>query len=112
MEKPLEVLHVLGAFYLRLGNVPRALALTALAAESAPEDADVMETLVRCYIAAGEAEAALKFLDGLALRNMGRHIDRRLEDLRSKALWVAGRRDEARRLYARVLEHRAEAAVS
>ena len=112
MEKPLEVLHVLGAFYLRLGNVPRALALTALAAESAPDDIEVMETLVRCYIAAGEAETALKFLDGLALRNMGRAVDRRLEGLRSRALWVAGRHEEARRLYARVLERRGEALAS
>jgi type III secretion protein Y len=112
MEKPLEVLHGLGAFHLRLGNAHRALALVALAAESAPDDMDVMETMIRCYIAAGEAEAALRLLDGLALRNLGRQVDRRLEDLRSRALWTAGRREEARRLYARALERRAAAGAS
>lgn len=102
-DKHLKVLHILSAFYFRLGDVTRALALVAVAAEAAPNDPDLAETLIRCYIATGQAEAALKRLDQLGF-TAGRRRERELDGLRSQALWVAGRREEARRLYASVLD--------
>lgn len=108
MDSRLEILHVLSAFYLRLGDAPRALALVAVVAEAAPGNLDVAETLIRCYLAMGEADAALRHVENLAARVPAHGGDRRLEVLRSQALWVAGRRQEARRLYSRVQQQRSE----
>lgn len=108
MDSRLEILHVLSAFYLRLGDAPRALALVAVAAEAAPGNLDVAETLIRCYIAMDQPDAALRHLENLSARIPARGGDRRLEVLRSQALWVAGRRQEARRLYGLIQQQRAE----
>lgn len=106
MDQRLETLHVLSAFYLRLGDAPRALALVAVAAESAPGNLDVAETLIRCYIAMGQADAALRHLECLTPHVVAQDGGGRLDTLRSQALWAAGRRQEARRLYDRVLRQR------
>lgn len=99
MDQRLEILHVLGAFYLRLGDPKRALALIGVAAEAAPRDLDLADVLVRCYVAMGEGEAALTHLDKLAPHLRSKADQGRFDRLRAQALWVAGRRQEARRLY-------------
>lgn len=108
MDQRLETLHVLSAFYLRLGDAPRALALVAIAAEAEPANLDLAETLIRCYIAMGQSEAALHHLDCLTAHVPARGDDGRLDILRSQALWGAGRRQEARRLYSRTRQRRTE----
>lgn len=106
MDPRLETLHVLSAFYLRLGDAQRALALVAVVAEAAPGNLDVAETLIRCYIAMGQADVALRHLDCLAPHVHAQDGGGRLDTLRSQALWAVGRRQEARRLYGRVLQLR------
>ena len=103
-EHQLKILCVLSAFYLRLGDASRALALIAVAAEAAPHDAAVAEMLIRCHLAVGQADAALTRLDWLATRYPDRRTDKNFQILRSRALWMAGRRTEARQLYARAIE--------
>lgn len=106
MDPRLEILHVLSAFYLRLGDAERALALVGVAAEASPANLDIAETLIRCYIAMDQPDAALKHLDGLAARLSAGRDTVRLDVLRSQALWTAGRRQEARRLYAQAQDRR------
>lgn len=105
MDSRLEVLHALGGFYLRLGDGSRALALVAVAAEAAPGNLDLAATLIRCYLALGQSEAALRHMENLTSRVPLPAGDTRLDELRVRALWMAGRRQEARRLHERLRVH-------
>ena len=104
LEHQLKILNVLSAFYLKLGDAPRALALIAVAAEAAPHDAAVTEMLIRCQLAVGQADAALNRLDWLATRHPDRRTDKTFQVLKSRALWMAGRKAEARQLHARAID--------
>jgi thioredoxin-like negative regulator of GroEL len=96
-ERQIGMLRALGAFRLSLGDSGRALALLAAAFEAVPNDGGTARLLIRSYIAAGQGEAALSLLDALAAAGIAEGFD----TLRCEALWLAGRRDEARALRVR-----------
>jgi len=95
-----KMLHAIGTFHLRLGDAGRALALLAAVFETRPDDLGLAAAVIRCYVALGEGEAALRLLDGLSVANTGEKTRRALTLARCEALWLAGRRVEARELRA------------
>lgn len=102
-DRQITMLHTLGAFYLRIGDADRALAVTAAAFEAAPRRPGLAATLIRCYVAAGEGGGALALLDRMDFADADDGERRALALLRSQSLWLAGRKAEARLLRASLL---------
>jgi type III secretion protein Y len=63
----IDLVHCLGFVYLRHGQPYRAVVLLIVAAQSAPERADVLRTLCGAMVAAGMGTQALSLLDRLRL---------------------------------------------
>ena len=92
----IDLVHCLGFVYLRHGQPYRAVVLLIVAAQSAPERADVLRTLCGAMVAAGMGAQALPRVDRLRLLapEDGNHPMMRV--LRARALLLAGDVDAAR----------------
>jgi type III secretion protein Y len=102
-----DVLHGLGYLYGRHGQTRRALALQLIAARLAPDDAGVLRSLAHAFLQDGEPDRALAVIHRLdAMPGAG---EAGLQLLKSRALWAAGRRDEARDAFRLFLERRRQA---
>jgi type III secretion protein Y len=104
-----QLLHSMGALYLRSGQQKRALIYLLLAIQIDPVDAGLLRSLANAFIATcdgGRALAAIGRLEQLE----GASVP--LQLLRSRALWAMGAKDEARRCFREYLNCRRAAACS
>jgi type III secretion protein Y len=103
-----DLLLALGWLYLRSGHHRRGLVLVLLARHAAPDDPAVARTLAWAFVVNGSGEEALAILDGIAPPPSAA-ADPPLRLLRSRALWLAGRAEEARRCFAEFVALKAAA---
>lgn len=101
-DEQAKMLHAIGTFHQRLGDPGRALALLAALFEAHPGDTDLAVQLIHCYIDLGEGEAALRLLDDLPVDHVSAAAREALILARCQALWLCGRKGEARDLRKRV----------
>jgi type III secretion protein Y len=92
----IELLKGLGELYRRGGHVQRGLVMLLIAAHLAPEDAALLRSLVIAFTDSGQPDRALSALDRLAQLE-GESAQLLL--LRSRALWAAGRKEDARHCF-------------
>jgi type III secretion protein Y len=102
-----DLLHALGYLYLQHGHNRRALVLLLLASRLAPDDPGLKRTLAYAFVANRAGAAALAVIDDLEA--LGR-IQPALRLLRSRALLLEGRRDEARLCFRAYVNDRRRAA--
>lgn len=95
----LDLLHCLGFVYLRHGQPYRAVVLLIVAAQSAPNRADVLRTLCAALVAARMGEPALDVLDRLAALEPDMADHRMMRLMRARALLLLGRTEAARRAF-------------
>src|SRR5579859_6686488 len=88
-----DLLHALGYLYLQHGHNRRALVLLLLADRLSPDEPGLKRSLAYAFIANRAGAAALAVIDELEARG-GSRPELRL--LRSRALLLEGRREEAR----------------
>ncbi|GAB0059664.1 hypothetical protein IBA8401_06880 [Pseudomonas syringae] len=98
-----ELLTGLGNLYRRSGQPQRALVMLLIAIQLAPTDTALLHGLALAFTDSGDADRALAALDRL-VEQQGESPSLLL--LRSRALWKAGRRDEARQCFRRYLDAR------
>ena len=94
-----ELLLALGWLYLRCGHHRRGLILILLAANAAPEDQAVQRMLAWAFIVNGSGREALAAVERLEAADPDADQPP-LRLLRSRALWLMGRHQEARRCFA------------
>jgi len=102
-----DLLHALGHLYLQHGHHRRALVLLLLAQRLAPEDAGLKRSLAYAFVANGAGGAALAVIE--ELEGLGRPLPA-LRLLRSRALLLEGRREEARLCFRAYVNDRRRAA--
>jgi len=98
-----DLLHGLGDLYLRHGQHCRGRVLLLLAMQIDPDDAALLGTLARAFLADDDGERALATvtrLEALGGTAPG------LELLRARALWLLGRPEPARAAFRRYLAQR------
>ncbi len=95
----IDLVHCLGFIYLRHGQPYRAVVLLIVAAQTAPERADVLRTLCGALIAAKMGEQALEVIGRLSQLEpeLEQHPMMRL--MRARALLLLGRGVEARNAF-------------
>ena len=98
-----DLLHLMGHLYLKSGQVQRGLVLLLIATRMAPNHTGVLQALCQGFLANGNGQRALNVVDRLAAAGVE---DDALQLLRSRAHWVNGERDTARRLWRAYLEQR------
>ncbi|RRV10326.1 type III secretion protein [Pseudomonas sp. v388] len=98
-----ELLNGLGDLYRRTGQPQRGLVMLLIAIQLAPSNTDLLHSLVLAFTDSGDADRALAALDRL-VSLQGESANLLL--LRSRALWKATRRDEARHCFKRYLAAR------
>ncbi len=90
-----HLLHVLGHLYGSHGQVKRGVAYLLIAIQLAPGDSGILRTLAHLLILDGEADKALVTIERLeTMEDTARHPALAL--LKSRALALAGRTEEAR----------------
>ena len=94
-REAVQLLHSLGALYLRSGQQRQALIY--------PADTALLRTLTNGFIATGDGERALAAIGRLEQLE-GSSMP--LKFLRSRALWALGAKDEARRCFREYLDSR------
>ena len=99
----LELLHALGFIYANHGQTKRALVLQLLASRIEPENRGVLRTLAHTFLSDGAPQHALAIIARLRLL---KEDDPSLDLLHSRALWEAGERVEARRMFRRFMARR------
>ena len=104
-----ELLLSLGWLYIRCGHHRRGLVLVLLAALSAPEDIAAQRALAWALVVNGSGEEALATLDALE-PGAAEPPDPAIKLLRSRALWLTGRTEAARRCFAEFVALRGGAA--
>jgi type III secretion protein Y len=105
-QNTLQLLHALGFIYANHGQTKRALVLQLLASRLEPENRGVLRTLAYTFLSDGAPDHALAVIARLkALRE----DDPSLDLLYSRALWEAGQRTEARRVFRTFLQRRGPA---
>lgn len=98
-----ELLNGLGDLYRRTGQPQRGLVMLLIAIQLAPNNTDLLHSLVLAFTDSGDADRALAALDRL-VDQQGESASLLL--LRSRALWKAARKDEARQCFKRYLAAR------
>lgn len=91
-----STLRVLGYLFFRMGQFERARRLFAAMAALDPDDRWAQRNLAAAALAMGDGAAALEHLRRAVNDGMLSTADAALHLLRARALWVEGRRDEAR----------------
>lgn len=94
-SEAIDLLHCVGFLYLRHGQPYRAVVLLIVAAQTAPERTDLLRTLAGALVAARLGDQALGVLDRLWALAPEDAADPMFLLLRSRALLLLGRRDEA-----------------
>lgn len=92
----IELLKGMGQRYRRSGQAQRALVMLLIAAHLAPDDGPLLHSLALAFTDSGDSARALTALDRLQ-RLEGESAPLLL--LRSRALWRAAQRDEARQCF-------------
>ncbi|MGI4838064.1 MAG: hypothetical protein ACRYF9_10640 [Janthinobacterium lividum] len=103
----IELLKGMGQRYRRSGQAQRALVMLLIAAHLAPDDGPLLHSLALAFTDSGDSARALAALDRLQ-RLEGESAPLLL--LRSRALWRAAQRDEARQCFKHYLALRKVAA--
>ncbi|CAM0555102.1 tetratricopeptide repeat protein [Vreelandella titanicae] len=98
-----DLLHLMGHLYLKSGQVQRGLVLLLIATRMAPNHTGVLQALCQGFLASGNGQRALNVLDRLEAAGQQ---DNAMQLLRSRAHWINGERDTARRLWREYLERR------
>lgn len=91
-----RALQVLGHLFLRMGQFRRARKLALALLALAPDDRWARRCLAVAWLELGDADRALEQLDILLTGAPPASRDAVLHLLRARALWRAGRTDEAR----------------
>ncbi|MCJ2371993.1 tetratricopeptide repeat protein [Pseudomonas sp. RGM 3321] len=99
----IELLHGMGDLYRRSGQPQRALVMLLIAIQLAPTNSALLHSLVLAFTDSGDTDRAIAALDRL-VEQQGESAALLL--LRSRALWKAGRKDDARQCFRRYLEAR------
>ena len=92
----IDLVHCLGFVYLRHGQPYRAVVLLIVAAQSAPERADVLRTLCGAMVAAGMGPQVMPLLDRLRLLAPDEADHPMMRLLHARALLLTGDVDAAR----------------
>ncbi|MCH4542836.1 hypothetical protein DK867_21465 [Ochrobactrum sp. POC9] len=100
------MLHLLGYVYGCHGQAKRGAAYLLIAAQLSPDDVGVLRTLSYLLTLDGEADKALETISRLEVLD-GRR-DPALHLLKSRALYAAGRQEEARQAFNLFVKMRAE----
>ncbi|KAB2676353.1 hypothetical protein F9L08_26690 [Brucella tritici] len=100
------MLHLLGYVYGCHGQAKRGAAYLLIAAQLSPHDIRVLRTLSHLLTLDGEADKALETIARLEV--LGDRGNPALHLLKSRALHVAGRQEEARQAFNRFVKMRAE----
>ncbi|ALM54785.1 hypothetical protein AR456_17210 [Halomonas huangheensis] len=95
----------MGHLYVKGGERKRGLILLLLAAHMLPSHSGILHTLVQAFIATGDTQRALDAIDRLEYLQ-GPTPTQAL--LQSRALWRAGRVDDARASFQNYLQRREE----
>lgn len=103
-----DLLHALGYLYLQHGHNRRALVLLLLADRMSPDDPGLKRSLAYAFVANRAGAAALTVIDELEACGLGRPA---LRLLRSRALLLEGRREEARHCFRAYVNDRRRAAA-
>ena len=90
-------LHVLGYLFLRMGHYDRARRVFAALAALDPHDRWARRNLAALAVQAGDGATALRHLQTVLNQGPLSTRDTALYLLRAKALWLEGRKEEARR---------------
>lgn len=99
-----QLLHLLGYLYGCHGQAKRGVAYLLIAAQLSPDDVGILRTLAHLLTLDGAGEKALSTIARLEQLEDDRHPALTL--LKSRALHVAGRTEEARQTFRRFLEGR------
>jgi Flp pilus assembly protein TadD len=94
-----DLLCALAYVYLACGQNLRALALLRLAEREKPDDIGLLRVLAYALVAIGDGHAALRVIARLEALDTGSENASPLLLLRSHALRLAGRLDDARRCF-------------
>lgn len=108
-----DVLHALAHLYLQHGQNERALVLAQLADRVPSRDQSIKRTLAYAYVANGDGDAAMRVIDELeaGAASTGAGPVPALLLLRSRALLLQGRTDDARRFFREFLIRRRRSAA-
>lgn len=96
-------LHGVGVLYWRGGNKDKGMIFMLLATKIAPNDTDILRSLVTMYVEQGDGERALATIQKIAELE-GDAAE--LQALKSQALWVNGDVPAARRMFQEYLSKR------
>ena len=102
-----DLLHALGHLYLQHGHHRRALVLLLLAERMAPDDVGLKRSLAYAFVANGAGGPALAVIEELERLGLTQPA---LRLLRSRALLLDGRREEARLAFRAYVNDRRRAA--
>jgi type III secretion protein Y len=95
-QDAVELLKGMGELYRRGGQVQRGLVMLLIAAHLSPDDPALLRSLATAFTAGGQPDRALRAIDRLT-KIEGDSPDLLL--LRSRALWRAARKVEARQCF-------------
>lgn len=102
-ENTLQLLHSLGYIYANHGQTKRALVLQLLASRLEPENRYLLRTLAYTFLNDGAPERALAVISRLRALE---EDDPSLDLLQSRALWLSGHKEEARRFFQYFIQSR------
>lgn len=98
MRDAVQLLHILGYLYGNHGQVKRGVTYLLIAVQLSPDDPGLLRTLAHLLIRDGDADKALATIDRLeTIDAMASHPALAL--LKSQALLLGGRTQEARRSF-------------
>lgn len=92
-----QTLNVLGYLFLRMGQFDRAERIFSALAALDPDDLWAQRNLAAIAVHDGNGASALRHLQAVMGGQSLSSRDAALHLLRAKALWLEGRKDEARR---------------
>lgn len=102
-DNTLQLLHALGYIYANHGQTKRALVLQLIASKLEPDNRPVLRTLAYTFLSDGAPERALAVI--ARLRSLDED-DPSLDLLQGRALWRAGHKAEARRVFQHFIHRR------
>lgn len=100
-----ELLHMLGNFYRKSGESKRGLILLLLATHIEPQNTRALHALVQAFVSNGDTLQAINTIDHLSSLQGESDVSMLLK---SRALWVGGKYDEARSCFQDYLKMRGD----
>lgn len=98
-----QFLHALGFLYANHGQTKRALVFQLIASRLEPENKPVLRTLAHTFLNDGVPDKALAVIARLRALD---EDDPSLDLLEGRALWLAGHKIEARRVFHHYIQRR------